>query len=105
MKTLFFNPFYVHRMLPFSVHLMLPKVVHAKLLITEKYKTTNIKRIKSFINGIYHDLEAIKNAIKYSWSNGVVEGHVNRLKNKKREMYGRPGFELLRRKVILSKSG
>ncbi|NLC85373.1 MAG: transposase, partial [Bacteroidales bacterium] len=37
--------------------------------------------------------------------NGVVEGHVNRLKNKKREMYGRAGFELLRRKVILSKSG
>ena len=71
----------------------------------EKYKTTNIKRIKSFINGIYHDLEAIKNAIKYSWSNGVVEGHVNRLKNKKREMYGRAGFELLRRKVILSISG
>lgn len=71
----------------------------------EKYKTTNIKRIKSFVNGIYHDLEAIKNAIKYSWSNGVVEGHVNRLKNKKREMYGRAGFELLRRKVILSISG
>jgi transposase len=61
--------------------------------------------IRSFINGINHDLEAIKNAIKYPWSNGVVEGHVNRLKNKKREMYGRAGFELLRRKVVLSNSG
>ena len=71
----------------------------------DKYKTTNIKRIRSFVNGLNHDLEAIKNAIKYAWSNGVVEGHVNRLKNKKREMYGRAGFELLRRKVILSKSG
>jgi transposase len=71
----------------------------------EKYKSTNIKRIRSFINGINHDLEAIKNAIKYPWSNGVVEGHVNRLKNKKREMYGRAGFELLRRKVVLSNSG
>lgn len=71
----------------------------------EKYKSTNIKRIRSFINGINHDLEAVKNAIKYPWSNGVVEGHVNRLKNKKREMYGRAGFELLRRKVVLSNSG
>ena len=71
----------------------------------EKNKSTNIKRIRSFINGINHDLEAVKNAIKYPWSNGVVEGHVNRLKNKKREMYGRAGFELLRRKVVLSNSG
>jgi hypothetical protein len=43
--------------------------------------------------------------LKYPWSNGVVEGHVNRLKKKKREMYGRAGFELLRRKVVLSNSG
>ena|SRR5690554_2039491 len=71
----------------------------------EKYKSTNIKRIRSLINGINHDLEAIKYAIKYPLSNGVVEGHVNRLKNKKREMYGRAGFELLRRKVVLSNSG
>jgi hypothetical protein len=71
----------------------------------EKYKSTKIMRIRSFINGINHDLEAVKNAIKYPWSNGVVEGHVNRLKNKKREMYGRAGFELLRRKVVLSNSG
>ncbi|MDD2932134.1 MAG: hypothetical protein PHO39_10770 [Fermentimonas sp.] len=34
MKTLLFNPFYVHAMLPISVHATLPKVVHAKLLIT-----------------------------------------------------------------------
>ena len=72
--------------------------------ITEN-KSTTIGRLKSFINGIKHDIEAVKNAIKYKWTNGLVEGHVNRLKNKKREMYGRASFELLRRKVILSKSG
>jgi len=71
----------------------------------EKYKSTKIRRIISFINGINLDLKAVKNAIKYPWSKGVVEGHVNRLKNKKREMYGRAGFELLRRKVVLSNSG
>ncbi|WP_431355987.1 transposase [Escherichia coli] len=34
------------------------------------------------------------------WSNGVVEGHVNRLKMLKRQMYGRAGFELLRQRVM-----
>lgn len=29
------------------------------------------------------------------WRNGVVEGHVNRLKMLKRQMYGRASFELL----------
>ena len=36
---------------------------------------------------------------------GGVEGHVNRIKTKKRQMYGRVGFGLLQRKVILSKTG
>ena len=39
-------------------------------------------------------------AITSKWSNGVVEGHVNRLKMLKRQMYGRTGFELLRRRVM-----
>lgn len=39
------------------------------------------------------------NTIKYKWSNGLVEWHVNIPKNKK--IYGRAGFELPRRKVIL----
>ena len=40
-----------------------------------------------------------------TWSNGIVEGHVYRIKSIKRGMYGRAGFELLRRKIILSKTG
>lgn len=72
--------------------------------ITE-IKQFNIKTINSFVNGVIRDRDAIRNAIRYSWTNGLVEGNVNRLKNKKREMYGRAGFELLRRKVVLSKTG
>jgi len=34
------------------------------------------------------------------WSNGPVEGHVNRLKTIKRQMYGRAGFALLRPRVV-----
>jgi len=51
------------------------------------------------------DIVAVKNAITYNWTNGLVEGNVNRLKNKKREMYGRCCFQLLRRKVCLSVTG
>lgn len=46
------------------------------------------------------DAAAICEAITSKWSNGVVEGHVNRLKMLKRQMYGRAGFELLRRRVM-----
>lgn len=63
------------------------------------------KRIDRFCNGLKKDIAAVKNAITYNWTNGLVEGNVNRLKNKKREMYGRCGFQLLRRKVCLSKTG
>ena len=34
------------------------------------------------------------------WSNGPVEGHVNRLKLIKRSMYGRAKFDLLRLRVL-----
>ena len=61
--------------------------------------------LKTFSNGLMQHIKAIENAIRLSSSNGAVEGHVNRIKSIKRQMYGRAGFELLRRKVILSQSG
>ena len=39
-------------------------------------------------------------AVTQEWSNGPVEGHVNRLKTIKRQMYGRAGFVLLRARVL-----
>ena len=63
------------------------------------------KKIDRFCNGLKKDILAVKNAITHNWTNGLVEGCVNRLKNKKREMYGRCGFQLLRRKVCLSVMG
>jgi transposase len=46
------------------------------------------------------DYAAVKAALTYEWSQGQVEGQVNRLKLIKREMYGRANFDLLRKKVI-----
>jgi transposase len=61
--------------------------------------------LKTFARGLKRDIKAVQNAIQLKWSNGPVEGHVNRIKSIKRQMYGRASFELLRRKVLLSQSG
>jgi transposase len=60
--------------------------------------------MKTFARGLSRDMKAVENAINMSWSNGAVEGHVNRIKSIKGQMYGRASFELLRKKVILSQS-
>jgi transposase len=42
----------------------------------------------------------VQNALRYLWSNGQLEGQVNRLKLIKRMMYGRSKFYLLRAGVL-----
>jgi predicted transcriptional regulator len=59
-----------------------------------------IDEINSFIGGITRDIEAVKNAIKYDYNNGLAEGSVNKLKVIKRIMYGRCSFDLLRKKLL-----
>ena len=61
--------------------------------------------LKTFARGLLRDIDAVENGIKMTWSNGAVEGHVNRIKSIKRQMYGRAGLDLLRQKVILSQTG
>jgi transposase len=56
--------------------------------------------LTSFANGIRQDIAAVANALSLPWSNGSVEGHVNRLKFIKRMMYGRANFDLLRKRVL-----
>ena len=46
--------------------------------------------------------QAVYQSFISSWSNGPVEGQVNRLKNIKRQMYGRASFELLRKQVVIT---
>jgi transposase len=59
-----------------------------------------IPEIAAFAKGVLQDEEAVRAAIREPWSNGQVEGHVNRLKTLKRQMYGRAKFDLLRRRVL-----
>ena len=67
--------------------------------------TPKIRQLQNFARTIKNDINPVLNALIYKYTNGLVEGNVNKLKTKKREMYGRANFELLRRKVCLSKLG
>ena len=63
-------------------------------------KDSNIPALRNFAKGLLQDYNAVKAAVSLKWSNGQVEGQVNRLKNIKRQMYGRASFELLKKKVL-----
>jgi transposase len=56
--------------------------------------------LRRFAEGIRSDEASVQAAVTQRWSNGPVEGHVNRLKTIKRQMYGRAGFVLLRARVL-----
>jgi len=58
------------------------------------------KSFRSFAVGLKTDYAAVRAALTLSWSNGQVEGQVNRLKLIKRQMYGRANFDLLRLRVL-----
>jgi len=67
----------------------------------ETARQLEIDGIDSFVNGIVADLDAVKNAIRFEYNNGLAEGSVNKLKVIKRIMYGRCSFQMLRSKVLL----
>ena len=56
--------------------------------------------MRGFADGLERDLEAVQAAVGTRYSNGIVEGHVNRLKMIKRQMYGRASLALLRIRVL-----
>jgi transposase len=70
----------------------------------ERVANSNITALKNFASGLKQDYDAVKAAVSLEWSNGQVEGQVNRLKMIKRQMYGRASFELLRKRVLTNSS-
>ena len=57
--------------------------------------------LRSLAAGIRNDQQAVTNGLTLLWSSGKVEGTVNKIKMLKRQTYGRAGFALLRKRVIL----
>ncbi len=63
-------------------------------------EASGLPELREFAKGIVRDRAAVTAALQYRWSNGVTEGHVNRLKMIKRTSYGRASFALLRQRVL-----
>ncbi|MFD4136556.1 transposase [Streptomyces goshikiensis] len=57
--------------------------------------------ISTFAAGLESDFDAVTAGLTTAWNSGPVEGAVNRIKMLKRQMFGRAGFELLRKRVLL----
>ena len=65
---------------------------------------SGIPDLQTFAEGLQREYNAMKAALTLPYSNGPVEGNVNKLKYIKRSMYGRGSFELLRQRVLQAAS-
>jgi transposase len=61
---------------------------------------SGITDLVTFAQGLEKEASALHAALTLPYSNGPVEGKINKLKYIKRSMYGRSGFPLLRQKVL-----
>ncbi|MFF3699038.1 transposase [Streptomyces sp. NPDC002221] len=61
--------------------------------------------MRSFAGFLRQDLDAVTAGLTHTWSSGMVEGHVNRVKTLKRAIYGRASFRLLRIRILTRPRG
>jgi transposase len=66
---------------------------------------SKLPELSGFARSLNRDKDAVLAALTLPWSNGQVEGQVNRLKLIKRQMYGRAKFDLLRLRVLAHSGG
>lgn len=82
-----------HTMIIHHQETALPAWLHAA-------ETSGIPELVSFAQGIRNDEAAVLVGIRGPWSQGMVEGFNNKIKRLKRIMYGRGGFDLLRKRTL-----
>ena len=61
---------------------------------------SGVHQLRSFAKRLSADGDAVRAAVTLGWSNGPVEGQINRLKMLKRQMYGRAGLDLLEQRFL-----
>ena len=68
----------------------------------QRATTSAPEAMRRFALGLYEDYAAVKAGVTLPWSTGPVEGHINRLKMLKRQMFGRAHLDLLSRRFVLA---
>ena len=66
----------------------------------EEALACGVPAMRNFAAGLKKDFGVVRAGLTERWSNGPVEGFVNKLKLIKRQGYGRAGFELLRARML-----
>jgi transposase len=64
--------------------------------------TSSLPPFRRFAKGLRADLAAVEAAVTLPWSQGPIEGQINRLKMLKRQMFGRARLDLLARRFLLA---
>jgi transposase len=62
---------------------------------------SGLPRLNTFASGIDWNRAAVLAGLTPPWSSGTCEGAVNRLNMLMRQTFGRAGFPLLRRRILL----
>ncbi|MFC8037582.1 ISL3 family transposase [Streptomyces griseoincarnatus] len=68
----------------------------------ECVQADDLPALHGFVNGLGQDRDAVVAGLSLPYSSGAVEGHNNKIKMLKRQMFGRANFDLLRKRVLLS---
>ena len=66
----------------------------------EAAQASHLEAFQPFVTGVQQDKDAVFAGLSLPWSNGPLEGNVNRLKLIKRSMYGRAEIDLLKLRVL-----
>jgi transposase len=69
----------------------------------QRASTSTVEALRRFAAGLYEDYAAVKAGVTLPWSTGPVEGHINRLKMLKRQMFGRARLDLLSRRFVCAR--
>ena len=67
-----------------------------------KFSKSSFHHISTFATFLLKDIDAVKNAIRFPYSNGLTEGINNKIKAIKRQMYGRAKTDLLATRLVAS---
>jgi transposase len=68
----------------------------------QRATTSTLEALQRFAQGLRDDYEAVKAGVTLPWSTSPVEGHINRLKMVKRQMFGRARLDLLSHRFVLA---
>ncbi|MEV5283205.1 transposase [Streptomyces sp. NPDC052811] len=67
-----------------------------------RVQADDLPALHTFTTGLGQDLDAVIAGLSLRYSSGAVEGHNNKIKMLKRQMFGRANFDLLRKRVLLA---